>query len=219
MSARVLGFSHRGPCLGMLAVTNSATEAASARRQVERIERQLEAKDMIWIAALGSACRFPVRSEEIRATILTVCGALWKPVDSLVVNAIEEMIRAGHLRQSRPEDESRFTTTSQGKDVLRYLLCVPAQRPGVLLGQAGHRLKLAFIDLLPFSERRRQLQSAVAAHETELAVRRAQCADCQLRGAYGRLWFEHDCERLTCDIALLRSMAGFNADPDFGDIA
>ncbi|MFA6018781.1 MAG: hypothetical protein WC722_00860 [Rhodospirillales bacterium] len=204
---------------GLLAQTATPKERIACRGEAAGAtlfnERALEARDLIWIAILGSASRSAVDVENVESAVRAICADIWTPSPSLIGDAMEEMARAGHLQSARAKSGEKLTATPQGRDTLTLLLLIQTERPGTTLGQAGLRLKLAFIDFLPFDERRAQLQAAVEAHEEELAKKHKQCASCPHRGAFGKLWFVHDCERLRCDIALLRSMSGFNTEPSF----
>lgn len=173
------------------------------------VRAEMDARDFIWVVALGSAARTGVTLDGIRDAIDRLAGTLWSPVADLVGDAVEEMVRGGHLGAAvdRQDGERRFAATAVGLRTLAALLRLAVPRPLTAMGQVALRLKLAFVDLLPADERRRQLEAAVAGYETELADRRG-CAEGQpMQGDLGRRWFDHDTDRLRRDLALLRSMA------------
>lgn len=163
-------------------------------------------RDFIWVAALGTAARGPVGLDDIRMALDDIVGQLWTPSGEVVGNCVEEMLRSGAVRltQNRPE---KIETTPQGRETLSVLLSIPFSRSGCLLSQVAHRLKMAFLDLVPESDRRYHLGSAIRACQCEISECERRILACSAQGAFGRLWLDHEAKRLHRDLSLLNAMA------------
>ncbi|TAN70733.1 MAG: hypothetical protein EPN20_05310 [Magnetospirillum sp.] len=177
--------------------------------------RKMDARDFIWLAALGMAARTPSSLNDICNAIDGIAGPSWAPVTEVVLGCVEEMVRGGNLRETSDQDgvEEVFAITDQGRQTLSLLMAQPIDCPINPLGQVGLRLKLAFIDLMPTAERRHQLERVICSLEGELASRERHCDACPGRGSFGRLWRDLDTDRLRREIMLLRTFAGPDAPP------
>ncbi|MBY0431168.1 MAG: hypothetical protein K2Q10_08220, partial [Rhodospirillales bacterium] len=155
--------------------------------------REMDPRDFIWLAALGTAARAQSSLDDICTALDDIVGHLWTPVAEVVIGCLDEMVRGDTLRMvgGKCSDSPVFMTTATGLQSLSYLLAKPVARPACPLGQVGMRLKLAFIDLMPASECRRTLEGAICAYEGELERCERQCVGCNASGTFGRRWLEH----------------------------
>ncbi len=176
-------------------------------------QRQMDARDFIWLAILGTAARNDATLTDVADAIDAITSGQWMPVSDLIAASMDEMTRGGHLVicQSGPED--RYALTPCGRQILLFLLALPLGRPGSLVGQVGLKLKLAFLDLAGAEDRRQHLQAVIILYEDEVDIRLRLRAHSLADGGYGELWNTHDMERLRRDLALLRSMAGMALPP------
>lgn len=199
-----------------MAVLGSATRGAVTADEVRVAIRTIAGT--AWVPVLDlivAAMHDMIALEQLRLVIPSSENAASKPGTGPrrrprgAGHSYPDLYRSGPHENGMAEGGGgeRVTITPRGRKVLERLSAQPTQAPGTILGQVGLRLKLAFIDLLPPRTRYAALETAIAAHEGELQSRRQHCDACPVRGEFGRLWFDHDCERLHHDIALLRSMA------------
>lgn len=179
--------------------------STSAIRQ--NFTQKMAAQDFIWLATLGCACRHGSDLEEVCSVIDDVAGQLWSPVTDVVAACIEEMLRGATLAPL-PNQPGFFVTTDTGRQVLSLLLAQPTGPLGCPLGQVGLRLKLAFMDLVPNSERRQTLIKTIVACQSEIRECERRCLICNSQGAYGQLWLRHEADRLRRDLSLLLEMNG-----------
>jgi DNA-binding PadR family transcriptional regulator len=169
------------------------------------VDPRMDPRDFIWLTALGTAARAPAEIEDIRTSIDEIAGQLWTPVDEVVVTCLEEMLRSGALRLVAT-DRGLMETTERGRDTLSLLLTFPLGHPGCQQSRVGHRLKMAFIDLVPPADRRYHLGCAMRACECEIAECERRGQICSTQGAFGRLWLDHEAERLRRDLSQLETM-------------
>jgi hypothetical protein len=162
-------------------------------------------KDFIWLAALGTAARGPASVGDVCLAIDDIAGHLWTPASDVVIGCIEEMLRGGTLRLAS-DREPLFATTDSGRQAISLLLSHPGAGSSCPLGQVGLRMKLAFIDLVPLAERRRHLSGAIRTCESEIGDCERRCQICSAQGAFGRLWLDHETDRLRHDLSLLQAM-------------
>lgn len=165
-------------------------------------EGRMQARDLIWLAALGTGTREPFDLQQLCAVIDDLAGRIWTPVVDVMASCLEEMHRSGSLSF----DTGRFATTDQGRQILGLLLGQPAGPTGCPIGQVSLRLKLAFLDLAPPQERQCHLGPIIEACQGELAECRRRCELCAAHGPFGRQWLRHEAERLRRDLGLLLSM-------------
>jgi DNA-binding PadR family transcriptional regulator len=171
------------------------------------VERKMEARDFIDLAALGSAARVPADFGDICSAIDDIVGHLWTPVSEVVAGCIENLVRTACLQTTNNSpDELVFTITETGWQRLRLLLAQPTDCPICPLGQVGLKLKLAFIDLTSTSERKRHLENIVCIYERELSGWVRRCGSCPRQGALGRMWLDVETDRLQREIMMLRRM-------------
>lgn len=173
------------------------------------VERKMEARDFIELAALGTAARGAANVADIRATLDDVVGHLWSPVGEVVLGCVEDLVRKGclRLRPCDPSGQLHFTLTEGGRQHLARLLSRPAECPICPTGQVALKLKLAFIDLAPPAERRRHLEHIVCVYEREVAGWTRRCGSCPRQGPLGRMWLDIETDRLQREITTLRHMA------------
>jgi len=162
----------------------------------------MQARDLIWLAALGTGARQPFDLDQLGSVIDELAGRIWTPVIDVMASCLEEIHRSGSLTLN----ESHFATTDQGQQILSMLLGQPAGPAGCPIGQVGLRLKLAFLDLAPPQERQDHLGLIIEACQDELAECRRRCELCAAHGPFGRQWLRHETERLRRDLGLLLSM-------------
>ncbi len=163
-------------------------------------------KDFIRLAALGTAARQPATVDAICLAIDDIVDQLWMPVGDVVASTIEEMLKDGTLRPLSDRGDL-YEITASGHEILGMMFVRPVGRPGCLLGQVGFRLKLAFIDLAAPEVRRHYLTDTIRAYEGEIAACEKRCRHCSIRGTFGRLWQNHETDRLRRDLSLLHDMA------------
>ncbi|MBI5165560.1 MAG: hypothetical protein HY985_16860 [Magnetospirillum sp.] len=170
-------------------------------------QRRMETRDVIWLAALGTAARRPARMDDVCRTIDSVAAGPWRPVPELVIGCVEEMIRGGHLEADagRPDPELRLM--DHGRGTLALLLGLATARPSSPLGQVALRLKLAFLDLVEAPERGCILDEAIATYKLEVSEFENRCRDCIADGCFGALWRAGDGERLRQELDLLQRIA------------
>lgn len=168
--------------------------------------RPLGPKDFIWLAALGTAARKAASIDEVCLAIDDIADQRWTPVSEVVANTIGEMLAGGALRPV-PGSRESFQTTDAGHEILASMFARPSGRPGCLLGEVGFRLKLAFIDLAPQEARHLYLTHSIRAYEGEIAACEQRCRHCSIQGVFGRLWLDHETDRLRRDLSLLHSIA------------
>ena len=166
------------------------------------ISNNMQARDLIWLAALGIGARKPFDLEELCATIDDLVGRIWTPVVNVMAGCLEEIHRSGSLAF----DQGRFATTEQGQQILGLLLGQPAGPAGCPIGQVGLRFKLAFLDLASPQERQCHLGPIIEACQGELAECRRRCDLCAADGPFGKQWLRHEAERLRRDLGLLLAM-------------
>jgi len=98
--------------------------------------------DLLWLAVLGTAAAFGrVTLSRIRSTIDAAAAGLWRPTPWLLAEAIDEMIRGGHLRPCCHAEGAAFTLTGRGRETLGLLLSVPAAPSGTVQGWLEDGLK------------------------------------------------------------------------------
>lgn len=161
-------------------------------------------KDLIRLAALGTAAREPATIDTIGLAIDDIADQLWSPVGDVIASTMEELLKDGALH---PLPGHLYETTESGHELLAVLFGRPVGRPGCLLGQVGFHLKLAFIDLAAPDVRHHTLTETIHAYESEIIACEKRCRHCSLRGAFGRLWQDHEAKRLRRDLSLLHTMA------------
>ena len=129
------------------------------------------------------------------------------------------MVRARHLGYGHDGRYGLFSITPQGRGILRMMLSLPIERPATPLGQAGTRLKLAFLDLAEPKDRRLHLADLIACHRAELAAQPDHCTACNAPGCFGRMWSEHHTDTLRRGLALLERMLAMSDTraPNRGD--
>jgi DNA-binding PadR family transcriptional regulator len=172
------------------------------------VDRKMGARDFIDLAALGAAARVSADFGDIRSAIGDIVGHLWTPVSEVIAGCLEDLVRTGCLQAADNRfDQLVFTITETGWQRLRLLLAQPTDCPICPLGQVGLKLKLAFIDLAPVSERRHYLEKIVCIYERELGGWVRRCGSCPRQGALGRMWLDVETDRLQREIAMLRNMA------------
>ena len=176
------------------------TQAKGARNSMAA--GNMQARDLIWLAALGVGAREAFDLDQLGAVIDDLAGRIWTPVGDVMAGCLEEMHRSGSLNF----DQGRYATTDQGRQILGLLLGQPSGPAGCPLGQVGLRLKLAFLDLVPPRERQDHLGPIIEACRGELAECRRRCELCATHGPFGRQWLRHETERLRRDLGLLLSM-------------
>jgi len=168
---------------------------------------RLGARDLIWMVVLGSAARLPVSLLDIRNGIDEIVGQLWVPNGEMVSESVDEMLRGEALEAVGPQGD-HLRTTAAGRDLLSLLLAQPTGPAGCLLAQVGHRLKMAFLDLLEASDRRFHLASAIRACECEIAECERRGQLCAAHGGAGALWQSYEANRLRGDLAFLMHLSG-----------
>jgi len=162
----------------------------------------MQARDLIWLAALGLGSREAFDLEQLCAVIDDLAGRIWTPVVDVMSGCLEEMHRSGSLSFN----QGGFTTTDHGRQILGLLLGQPSGPAGCPIGQVSLRLKLAFLDLAPPQERQCHLGPIIEACQGELAECRRRCELCAAHGPFGRQWLRHEAERLRRDLGLLLAM-------------
>jgi hypothetical protein len=172
---------------------------------------RMEARDFIWLAALGTARRGAATLDDVCMAIDDIAGHLWTPVAEVVVGCVEDMLHDGTLAAYGTGD--RFITTSRGDETLALLLALPMAHPACPLAQVALRLKLAFVDLVSTELRRRCMEQAAMSYQRALDGQARDCATCGARGPFGRLWHDQDGERLGRELATLRAIADFGCGP------
>ncbi len=172
-------------------------------------ERPMGPGDFVWLAALGCAARNPTDTDTICRVIDTIAAGQWTPPGHLVCDCLDEMRRGGHLT---PAGTSALAITATGHAVLSMLLAMPLDRPDSPPGQVGLRLKLAFLDLVDTTQRRRHLESLVCRYEAELASRSDADTDHPSLGCFAHIWRSHNLDHLRRDLLMLRKLAGFVTD-------
>ena len=165
----------------------------------------LQARDLIWLAALGLGLREAFDLEKLSQAIDEAAGRIWTPVLDVMADCLEEMARAGLLGLS---DEG-FVTTAQGRQSMSMLMALPQGGPaGCPLGQVCLRLKMSFLDLIPLAERKQHLGPIIDACQGELSECRRRCALCSTQGSFARHWLRTEEEKLLRDLGLLLSLLG-----------
>jgi DNA-binding PadR family transcriptional regulator len=203
--------------MGFHSITGEFERTANAERTgAERTmdaERNMEARDFIELAALGTTVRSPANLADIRATLDDVVGHLWSPVGEVVLGCVEDLVRKGLLKARTGDSSGQpvFVPTEGGRQHLGRLLSRPTDCPICPLGQVALKLKLAFIDLAPAAERRRNLEHIVCVYEREVAGWTRRCGACPRQGPLGRMWLDIETDRLQRELAALRHMASGQA--------
>ncbi|CAA7613719.1 hypothetical protein [Magnetospirillum sp. SS-4] len=174
-------------------------------RQPSIAPRLMTPSDYIWLAALGCAERGPITIEDVGLAVEALAGPLWSPTGQVVFDTVEALVEHGHL--SCPPGEEKLSLTGSGRRRLLDLLTQPVPAPLSAFGQAGLRLKLAFLDVLPPILRRHQINGIIHAYECEMAARASRCAAWPFNGPLGRKWLDHHMDGLEDGLALLRRMA------------
>jgi hypothetical protein len=168
-------------------------------------QRRMEARDFIWLAALGCGQRLPFDLEDLCLAIDDIAGQVWTPSVDVVAGCIEEMVRGGTLAPVGPAQD-RFCTTEAGRQILALLLGQPCGQVGCPLGQVGLRMKLAFLDLAPNELRREHLDQIIAACRDALEECQRRCDICAAEGRFGQQWLRHEADRLRRDLGALLDM-------------
>jgi len=167
--------------------------------------RKMEARDFIWLAALGSGQREAFDLEQLSIVIDDIAGQLWTPSLEVIAGCLEEMLRGGALTQA-PDKSDHYQTSNEGRQLLSLLMAQASGPVGCPLGQVGLRLKLAFLDLQAEGDRQPLLDSIIEACRNELGECERRCSICAAQGEFGQQWLRHEAERLRRDLGLLLSM-------------
>lgn len=173
---------------------------------------EMDARDFVWLAALGLAARGPMPAHRVRRILDELAAGLFSPLSELPAKCLDAMLVGGHLAEvpDRTDGGQRLALTPSGHHTLVYLLGRSIARPSTPMGHVGMRLKLAFLDLLAAPDRRRVLETLVETCETELGGRDGMSIASPELGRFGRLWFEHETEGLRRDINQLRDLIDLN---------
>ncbi|MEO5337053.1 MAG: hypothetical protein H7841_09185 [Magnetospirillum sp. WYHS-4] len=172
-------------------------------------DRSVDVRDFIWLAALGRAARGPAPLGEVRAYLADLASGFGASAVDMVGGCIDAMRQGRHLEaaEDRTDGGHRLALTPTGHQTFLFLLGRPIPRPATAIGRIGLKLKLDYIDLIGRADRRRLLEGLVAACMSELASRDGEADGV---GRFGKLWFEHDVERVRRDIALLNTLIDLN---------
>lgn len=175
----------------------------------------LQAKDLIWLAALGTGLRHPFDLQELSESIDDTAGRLWTPVLDVLSGCLEEMLRSQNLACQ----DGRFSTSPRGREMLGLLMTLPAGQPGCPLEQVALRMKLAFLDLMPEDDRQAYLGPIISACRNELEECQRRCALCRSQGPFGLHWLRHEADKLRRELQLLLSLQDQAAVSITGSIA
>lgn len=166
-------------------------------------QRRMEARDFIWMAALGCGQRLSFDLEQLCSAIDDIAGQLWTPSVDVVAGCVEEMVRGGTLLA---EGQDRFRTSDDGCQVLALLLGQTSGPVGCPLGQVGLRMKLAFLDLAPAELRRDHLEPLIESCREALDECLRRCDICAVDGHFGQQWLHHEADRLRRDLKMLLNL-------------
>lgn len=169
----------------------------------------LQARDLLRLAALGGASRMAVTADDIWVSIEDMVGDLWLPAGSVLADAICTLLEEGalHSGTTTVHSEPLLTITDSGRNLLASLLSRPIGRSGCPLSRTSLRLKIAYLDLLPAPQRQLPLTSAIASCEEALAEQERRTTLCPAQGRFGRMWQDHEIDRLRRDLTSLRALA------------
>ncbi len=173
----------------------------------------MQARDCLRLAALGNASRMAVTIDDVWVSIEDIAGDLWTPASSVLGDGVSALLdeKALQIVGMTPSAEPLLAITETGRGHLTSLLSRPLGRAGCPLSQIGLRLKMAFLDLLPAHQRHLPLSSAIQACEGALAEQERRCALCPAQGRFGRMWQDHETDRLRRDLSTLRDLAAHPA--------
>lgn len=160
----------------------------------------LEARDLIWIAALGIASRRDLPADQLPGHLTTLTGGGFRPAAEVVDICLEEMVAGGHLLSTV---QGRLRTAPTGRQTLTHLLTMPA---GGGMSDTARRIKLAFLDLVGPGERLDILEALI--QELETAAKALSAPSWSTgRGCYGIAWQAHEMGKLDADLKFLRLLS------------
>jgi DNA-binding PadR family transcriptional regulator len=170
----------------------------------------MTAKDYVRLALLGAAGRRSLPADDVAAVVHALCGPNWSPTAQMVLDGVDDLVAEGLLNAyARTET---LEISAEGRQALHRLLAAPIAAPMSPFGRIGLRLKLAFLDLAPAHQRRRQVENAIRACECEIAARASRCPGWELNGPYGQAFLDHQVDGLEDLAGLLRRMARAEMD-------
>ncbi|CAA7614583.1 conserved hypothetical protein [Candidatus Terasakiella magnetica] len=167
--------------------------------------RHLTSGNYLHLVLLGTTSRGPISIDQAYEAATILAAPLWTPTHSLVIDTLQDLCEQDLLAVDEPPISLRITAS--GRRRLSEILSMGIPSPHTPFGQAGIRLKLAFLDHLPPDLRRRQLDGLIQAYECEIAARTSRCRAWHLSGDFGRAWLDQHIEGLEEGLTVLRRLS------------